>query len=141
MFAARYYGIKNVIVEDVAKPVCGPNEVLIEIKYAGICGSDLHIYRKGMFVTSIPETLGHEFVGIVKEVGSKVNNRKLGDRVVGDPRVFCGNCRWCKEENYHLCPQLGFIGEVSPGCFAEFITINAKKHLKFLNMLISGRRH
>lgn len=130
MLAVRYHGIENIKVEDVAEPDYGPYEVLVRVKYAGICGSDLHIYRKGMFITSVPEIMGHEFVGVVEEVGSKVNNIKPGDYVVGDPRVSCGRCRWCREGNYHLCPQLGFIGEVSPGCFAEFIVMSEKKLFK-----------
>jgi threonine dehydrogenase-like Zn-dependent dehydrogenase len=67
LLAARYYGIGQVRVEDIPAPVCGPGQALIRVAYAGVCGSDLHIFRKGMFVTSIPETMGHEFSGVVEQ--------------------------------------------------------------------------
>lgn len=129
VISARFYGIGDIRIDEVAKPIPGPHEALIKVAYAGICGSDLHIYRKGMFVARIPETMGHEFVGIVEAVGEKVRNVGCGDRVVGDPRVGCGKCAWCAEGGYNLCPQLGFIGEAVPGCFAEYLTLPADKLL------------
>lgn len=130
MLAAQYFGIKNVRVGDVIKPTCGSNQVLIKIAYAGICGSDLHNYNKGMFMTYTPEIMGHEFSGMVIEVGSNVSGIHPGDHVVGDPRVGCGNCFWCEKDEVNLCPNLGFIGEVSPGCFAEYLTLDSHKLLK-----------
>jgi len=127
LLAVRYYGIGDVRVENIAKPVCGPGEVLIKVAYAGICGSDLHIFRKGMFVTYTPETMGHEFVGTVEAVGEGVTAFKPHDHVVGDPRVGCGTCEWCRQGAFNLCPSLGFIGEVSQGCFAEYIVMDARK--------------
>jgi len=130
LLAARYYGIGQVRTEDIPRPVCGPGQALIKVAYAGICGSDLHIFRKGMFVTSIPETMGHEFSGVVEEIGEGVTEVRPGDHVVGDPRVSCGGCRWCRQGAFNLCPGLGFIGEVAPGCFAEYLVLDAKKLLK-----------
>lgn len=130
MLAARYYGIGQVRTEEVPVPVCGPGQALIKVAYAGICGSDLHIYRKGMFVTSVPETMGHEFSGVVVAVGKGVTEVRPGDRVVGDPRVSCGCCRWCRRGAFSLCPGLAFIGEVAPGCFAEYLALDAKKLIK-----------
>ena len=130
MLAARYYGIGQVCVENIPSPVCGPGQALVRVAYAGICGSDLHIFRKGMFVTSIPETMGHEFAGVVEQIGEGVTELNPGDHVVGDPRVSCGVCRWCGEGSYNLCPTLGFIGEVMPGCFAEYLVLDEKKLLK-----------
>jgi 2-desacetyl-2-hydroxyethyl bacteriochlorophyllide A dehydrogenase len=130
LLAVRYYGIRQVRVENIPKPECGPGQALVKVAYAGICGSDLHIFRKGMFVTSIPETMGHEFSGVVEQVGEGVTKVSPGDHVVGDPRVSCGNCQWCREGSYNLCPGLGFIGEVAPGCFAEYLVLDAKKLLK-----------
>lgn len=129
MLAVRYHGVQDVKTEDITKPTCGPDEVLVKVAYAGICGSDLHVYRKGMFVTSAPVTMGHEFSGVVEEVGANVRNVKPGDHVVGDPRISCGTCRYCKEGDINLCPGLGFIGEVSPGCFAEYIVMKSNKLL------------
>jgi 2-desacetyl-2-hydroxyethyl bacteriochlorophyllide A dehydrogenase len=130
LLAARYYGIKNIRVENIPIPVCGPGQALIKVAYAGICGSDLHIFRKGMFMTSIPETMGHEFSGVVEQVGEGVTEVRPGDHVVGDPRVSCGACRWCREGSYNLCPDLGFIGEVMPGSFAEYLILDEKKLIK-----------
>lgn len=130
MLAARYYGIGDVRVEDIPIPACGPGEVLVKVAYAGICGSDLHVFRKGMFVTCVPVTMGHEFSGTVLETGAGVSGFSTGDNVAGDPRVFCGKCRWCRQGKYNLCPGLGFIGEVSPGCFAEYIVLDHRRLLK-----------
>ncbi|NPV73218.1 MAG: alcohol dehydrogenase catalytic domain-containing protein [Pelotomaculum sp.] len=130
MLAVRYYGIGDIRVENIPKPAPGHDEVLVKVAYAGICGSDLHIFRKGMFISSAPVTMGHEFSGVVEEVGAGVTGLRPGDQVVGDPRVPCGRCQWCRREQYNLCPGLGFIGEVRPGCFAEHIAINYKKLLK-----------
>ncbi len=130
MLAVRFYGIRDVRIENVPIPAYGPEEVLIKVKYGGICGSDLHIFKKGMFVGSTPVVMGHEFSGIIEKVGSKVKDLSPGDYVVGDPRVPCNKCKWCQEGLYHLCPELGFIGEVSPGCFAEYLAMDAKKLFK-----------
>jgi 2-desacetyl-2-hydroxyethyl bacteriochlorophyllide A dehydrogenase len=130
LLAARYYGIRHIRVENIPKPVCGPGQALIKVAYAGICGSDLHVFRKGMFMTSIPETMGHEFSGVVDQIGAGVTEVRSGDHVVGDPRVPCGACQWCGEGAYNLCPGLGFIGEVAPGCFAEYLALDEKKLIK-----------
>ncbi|NLJ77026.1 MAG: alcohol dehydrogenase catalytic domain-containing protein [Peptococcaceae bacterium] len=130
MLAVRYHGVGQVHVEDMSRPVCGPGQVLVKVVYAGICGSDLHIFRKGMFVSTIPEIMGHEFSGVVEQVGPKVITLQPGDQVVGDPRVSCGTCAWCRTGAYNLCPNLGFIGEVRPGCFAEYLVLNANKLIK-----------
>lgn len=129
MLAARYYGIGQVRAENIPKPTCGPGQALVKVAYAGICGSDLHVFRKGMFITSIPETMGHEFSGVVEQIGEGVTEVHPGDHVVGDPRVSCGACRWCGEGDYNMCPGLGFIGEVIPGCFAEYLVLDTKKLL------------
>lgn len=127
MLAARYYGIQDIRVEDIPKPECLPGKVLVRVSYAGICGSDLHIYRKGMFVVTVPQTMGHEFCGIVEEVGEGVQGFKVGDHVIADPRVTCGKCQWCQEGAYNLCPELSFIGEICPGSYAEYILMDAEK--------------
>lgn len=130
MLAARYYGIGDIRVEEIPRPVCGRDEVLVKVAYAGICGSDLHIYRKGMFVTSVPVTMGHEFSGTVAETGAGVTGLVPSDTVAGDPRVSCGSCEWCRQNRGNLCPELGFIGEVSPGCFAQYLLIKPEYLLK-----------
>lgn len=123
MKAARYYGLQDVRFEEIDKPRCGNNEALIRVAYAGICGSDLHIYNKGMFIQNIPETMGHEFVGTIEEVGADVTRFHPGDVVIANPMVPCMHCASCAEGSYNTCEGLGFIGEVRQGCFAEYIAM------------------
>ena len=130
MKTARYYGIKDIRCEELPIPNCGEKDVLIKVAYAGICGSDLHIYKKGMFIQNIPETMGHEFSGTVVKTGSKVHSLQAGDRVTANPMVTCGNCIACRTGHRGSCETLGFIGEVRPGCFAEYIALPQEDVIK-----------
>lgn len=130
MKTARYYGIEDIRYEELSVPNCGEKDVLIKVAYAGICGSDLHIYKKGMFIQNIPETMGHEFSGTVIKTGSKVHSLQAGDRVTANPMVTCGNCIACRTERRGSCETLGFIGEVRPGCFAEYIALPQEDVIK-----------
>lgn len=133
MKAARYYGIRDVRCEEIKKPSYGPDDALIRVSYAGICGSDLHIYNKGMFIQNIPETMGHEFVGIIEAVGENVKQFVPGDAVVANPMVPCMQCDSCRQGSFHTCEALGFIGEVRPGCFCEYIAIGQDTLIKVPN--------
>ena len=126
MKTVRYYGIEDVRYEELAVPDVGADDVLIKVLYAGICGSDLHIYRKGMFVQRIPETMGHEFVGVIAVPGENVKGFKPGQLVTANPMVPCMECDSCRDGNYNTCDSLGFIGEVRPGCFAGYISMPEK---------------
>lgn len=130
MKTARYYGIEDIRYEELPVPNCGEKGVLIKVAYAGICGSDLHIYKKGMFIQNIPETMGHEFSGTVIKTGSKVHSLQAGDRVTANPMVTCGNCIACRTRHRGSCETLGFIGEVRPGCFAEYIALPQEDVIK-----------
>lgn len=130
MKTARYYGIEDIRYEELPVPNCGEKDVLIKVSYAGICGSDLHIYKKGMFIQNIPETMGHEFSGTVIKTGSKVHSLQAGDRVTANPMVTCGNCIACRTGHRGSCETLGFIGEVRPGCFAEYIALPQEDVIK-----------
>lgn len=130
MKTARYYGIEDIRYEELPIPNCGEKDVLIKVAYAGICGSDLHIYKKGMFIQNIPETMGHEFSGTVIKTGSKVHSLQAGDRVTANPMVTCGNCIACRTRHRGSCETLGFIGEVRPGCFAEYIALPQEDVIK-----------
>ena len=123
MKAARYYGIRDLRCEELPIPQFKEDEVLIRVAYAGICGSDLHIYNKQMFIQNIPETMGHEFVGRIEAVGSLVSGFSKGDAVIANPMVSCGHCPACQKKHFNCCENLGFIGEVRPGCFAEYIVL------------------
>ena len=130
MKTARYYGIEDIRYEELPVPNCGEKDVLIKVAYAGICGSDLHIYKKGMFIQNIPETMGHEFSGTVIKTGSKVHSLQAGDRITANPMVTCGNCIACRTGHRGSCETLGFIGEVRPGCFAEYIALPQEDVIK-----------
>ncbi|ATW28495.1 hypothetical protein DCMF_09410 [Candidatus Formimonas warabiya] len=130
MKAVRYYGIQDIRVEEIEKPRLQGDEVLVKVLYAGVCGSDMHIYRRGMFMVNIPETMGHELVGVIEQVGSDAQEFRVGDYVVADPRVPCGQCSSCLKGSYHTCAALGFIGEVSPGGFAEYLAVKKEKLIK-----------
>lgn len=125
MKAVRNYGIEDVRVEDIPKPIPKQGEALIRILYSGICGSDLHIYKKGMFITYTPETMGHEFVGEIADPNG--GSLTVGQLVVGDPRVPCLKCSACRTQGYQRCESLGFIGEVSQGCFTQYIAMPWEK--------------
>lgn len=126
MKAISYYGIQNIRCEDKPVPQCGAGQVLIRIAYVGICGSDLHIYNKGMFIQNIPEIMGHEFSGTVASTGAGVTSVKVGDKVTANPMVTCGSCIACRTGFPGSCSQLGFIGEVRPGAYAQYIVLPEK---------------
>ena len=130
MKALRYYAPRKLQVDDLPKPIPNPDQALIKILYSGICGSDLHIYRQGMFMTYAPETLGHEFVGIV-ETAPLGSGYKKGDIVTANPAVYCNKCEACQRQDFIHCENLCFIGEVCPGCHAEYMLISPNKLIKF----------
>jgi 2-desacetyl-2-hydroxyethyl bacteriochlorophyllide A dehydrogenase len=127
MRVARYHGVRDVRIEDLAKPDVGPDDALVRVAYAGICGSDLHVYAKGMFGIVPPMTMGHEFSGVVEAVGDEVDSLCPGDHVIGDPRLGCERCEWCRRGEYHLCAELAFVGEAMPGSYAEYIVLPERR--------------
>lgn len=129
MKAIRYYGIGDIRFEDIEPVQAESGQALLKTLYSGICGSDLHIYRTGMFMEYTPETMGHEFVGeVVTAPGG--SGFQPGDMVTGDPRVVCGSCVACNADASQSCSTLGFIGEVRPGCFAEYVALEPEKLVK-----------
>ncbi|MDA3949181.1 MAG: NAD(P)-dependent alcohol dehydrogenase [Spirochaeta sp.] len=115
------------------EPKPGAADVLIDIRRAGICGSDVHYYEHfqiGQFIPQAPLILGHEFAGVVTEVGSTVTTVELGDRVTVEPSIECGNCAQCRAGRYNLCTNLRFIGTAATiphidGGFAERVVVPA----------------
>ncbi|OAL39088.1 D-xylulose reductase A [Fonsecaea nubica] len=105
-------GIKDVCFEDRPVPkLTGSRDVLLQVNYTGICGSDVHYWqhgRIGHFVVNEPMVLGHESAGTVLEVGSGVKSLKKGDRVAMEPGIPCRHCVRCKEGKYNLCPDMAF---------------------------------
>jgi threonine 3-dehydrogenase len=113
-------------LEDVPEPVIGINDVLVRVRYAGICGTDVHIFQWDDWAQRtipVPMVIGHEFVGEIAAVGSNVNDFYPGDIVSGEGHVVCGRCRNCLAGRRHLCAQTLGVGVNRPGGFAEFIAL------------------
>jgi len=120
MKAAFYRGDKSFAVENVSSEPVGSGEVKIDVAYCGICGTDLHVYHGAMDARiTTNRVIGHEMSGTVSEVGSKVSNAKVGDRVVVRPLVHCGECHACKAGNQHICSKLLFLGLDTHGAFQQ----------------------
>jgi L-iditol 2-dehydrogenase len=113
--------------EEVPCPRPGPGEVLIRITRAGICGSDLHVYRGQNPVIKPPVMMGHEATGVVEAAGEGVTSRRAGDRVVVIPYVACGECRYCRAGRANVCERLLTIGGMDHnGAFADFMVMPAE---------------
>ena len=113
-------------LEEVAEPAIGINDVLVRVRYAGICGTDVHIFQWDDWAQKtipVPMVIGHEFVGEIVAVGSNVNDFYPGDIVSGEGHVVCGRCRNCLAGRRHLCAQTLGVGVNRPGGFAEFIAL------------------
>ena len=124
--------LHNIEINECDKPqITKSDDVLIEVKSVGICGSDIHYYRQGRIgnqTIHYPFRAGHEFSGRIIAVGTDVSNLSVGDRVAVDPLVWCGKCSECLNGRYHTCLNQKFTGAPGQleGALAEFITIPAK---------------
>lgn len=115
-------------LEQVDDPVPGPNDVLIRVSKAAICGTDLHIYNWDKWAQGtvpVPMVVGHEYVGIVEEVGSAIKAVAKGQRVAGEGHIMCGECRNCRAGRGHLCRDTRGVGVNRPGAFADYVCIPA----------------
>jgi L-idonate 5-dehydrogenase len=129
MKAYLLHGAKDLREADLPQPVAGPGEVVVAMRRAGICGSDMHYYshgKIGSFVPKRPFVLGHEFAGAIVAVGAGVPASLIGARVTVDPSIPCGSCAFCRGGRYNLCPDMRFYGSAScdphlNGGFEEFI--------------------
>ena len=127
------HGAEDLRLEQIPRPAPGRGEVLVEVRAAGICGSDLHYYahgRCGNFVPTRPFTLGHEFAGQIVAAGAGVDAMLVGARVAVDPSRPCGRCRLCRQGRYNLCPEMVYFGSASvdppsDGCFADYVVAPA----------------
>jgi L-iditol 2-dehydrogenase len=112
---------EQISVQEVPNPKAESHGIVVKVKAAGICGSDVHFYQRGG-----PGTImGHEFAGDITEIGPEVKGLKIGDRVVAMGGRGCGECYWCKRGEYIKCTKLGFVGYAYPGAFAEYVAIPA----------------
>lgn len=115
-------------IRDVSEPEIRPDEVLIKVRRAGICGTDLHIYNWDEWSQSRiqpPLVLGHEFMGEVVEAGALAENIRLGDRVSAEGHLVCGHCELCRTGQSHVCRDTQIIGIDRDGAFAELVAIPA----------------
>ena len=113
-------------MEDVPEPQCGTNDVKIKVTHTGICGTDLHIYTWNEWAQrtlDLPLITGHEFCGIVEEIGPGITHYKPGDHVSGEAHITCGYCRNCRAGKRHLCHKTICVGIQRDGAFAEYLVI------------------
>jgi threonine 3-dehydrogenase len=119
---------RGIWMQSIDEPRVGPNDVLIQVNRAAICGTDIHIYQWDDWARStipVPLTIGHEFSGVIVECGSEVAGYAVGDRVSAEGHITCGFCRNCRAGRRHLCMNTKGIGVSRPGAFAEYIAMPA----------------
>lgn len=127
MKAAFMEGIDRMVIKETERPRAGKKQVVVQIEYVGICGSDVHYFhngRCGAYVVPDGEDfmLGHECAGTVTEVGEGCTKLKVGDRVALEPGITCGECEFCKSGRYNLCPNVVFLATPPvQGCYEEYI--------------------
>lgn len=136
MKAARWHGIEDIRIEEIKNPLFPKEDwVQINVKACGICGSDIHEYENGPVALGKkngkrqklpPVALGHEFSGVINEVGKNVLNLTKGMKVVIDAGIPCGKCHYCKSNLNILCNDRGILGLTLDGGFAEYINVPAK---------------
>jgi threonine 3-dehydrogenase len=123
-------------LRDVPKPACGPNDALIRVHYAGVCGTDLHIWEWDAWASARlkpPLVIGHEFSGEVAELGREAAAAGLlavGDPVTAEGHIICGHCLQCRIGEGHLCKRTQIIGVDRDGAFAEYIAMPAGNVMK-----------
>ncbi|WP_276354544.1 zinc-dependent alcohol dehydrogenase family protein [Cohnella caldifontis] len=110
------------VVKEVPYPQPGPGEVTIRVKNVGICGTDFHIFE-GEFISPYPIIPGHEFSGVIDQVGEGVTAFAPGDRVTADPSIFCGKCEYCLTNRGNHCLNWGALGNTVDGSMAEFVRV------------------
>ena len=125
MKALRLYGVEHLELVDVPKPQITADEVLIKVRAASICGTDVRMWKNGAAnaTEEHPLTLGHEFAGDIAEVGSNVTDYQVGQKVSVVPNIGCGKCDHCVSGNTHLCTDMQAFGVTMDGGFAEYVRV------------------
>ena len=121
MKAVLFYGPQDIRYEDVKIKPLAKGEILVKVKSALTCGTDVKTFRRGhpVLIKKVPSGFGHEFSGVVEKIGAGVNNVKVGDRVVCANSAPCGKCFYCRHEEYNLCENLDLLN----GAYAEYIVV------------------
>ncbi len=127
MLAVVKYGQKDGMVElrDVSIPQIGDEDILLEVKAAGICGSDIEMWHNNFtYIVNTPVIQGHEFCGIIADTGRSVTKWKKGDRVISETSAYvCGNCYFCRSGDYNMCPRRLGYGYGVDGAFTRFVKV------------------
>jgi threonine 3-dehydrogenase len=117
---------KGAVLTDISVPAVGPGELLVHVKAAAICGTDIHIFAWNKFAEdriTTPMVFGHEFAGEVVEVGPGVKGFAPGDHVAGETHLPCGQCEFCRTGRQHICQDMKILGVQVPGVFSEYAVI------------------
>ena len=122
MKALVFQGPKQFEVKEVPIPQCGADEMLVRVRFAGVCGTDNRIYQ-GTKVIAAPRITGHEFSGTIERLGSHVKGYQLGQRVSVYPMLYCGHCYCCREGRTNICVNRTTIGYEIDGGFAQYVKI------------------
>jgi 2-desacetyl-2-hydroxyethyl bacteriochlorophyllide A dehydrogenase len=116
---------ETIEIKQVADPICGSEDVIVQVARVGICGTDLHIYRND-YLSRFPIIPGHEFGGVIVEVGQKVTDFRCGDRVAVDPNLYCGHCYFCRNQQANHCLNWQAVGVTRDGAFADYVAVPAR---------------
>ncbi|MFC7205309.1 zinc-binding dehydrogenase [Haloferax namakaokahaiae] len=130
-------GTKSVEVRDIERPEIGPNDVLVDVKYAGVCGSDVHAFllMDGFEWIQVPRIMGHEYTGHVVETGEEVTRFQPGDAVVEAPIHPCGECHQCEIGEMNVCQNTTITGMHTDGAFTEFTSVHEEHLIKIPNSI------
>lgn len=124
---------RGIWLQEVEKPVPSVNEVLIKIRKTAICGTDIHIYRWDNWAQKtikVPMVIGHEYVGVIEDMGSGVVGFEVGERVTGEGHIACGKCRNCRRGRKHICENTIGVGVNRDGAFAEYVAIPSENVMR-----------
>ena len=125
MRAAVYMGPGEIVVRDVETPRPGPGEILLKMRAAAVCGTDVRIYLRGQANVVPPHVTGHEICGEIAEIGRGVTGYEFGQRVTSVTSIGCGACPMCARGWTNMCPGARYIGYHFPGAFAEYMVVPA----------------
>lgn len=125
MKAIVFTGQNEVSLGVLPEPVAGSGDVVVEVKASGICHTDYEVLKANYGTSAFPVVPGHEYAGVVVDVGPGVASVAVGERVVVDPNIECGSCRACRRSWAHLCDKLGAYGVTQNGGFAGFSVVKA----------------
>ena len=117
MKVATWRGESRFTIDEVSDPIAGPGHVVVAVKTAGICGTDIHA-TQGLFPWAPPMVMGHEYTGVVRDVGRGVNRRLVGQPVACEPSYGCGECPACAAQRISQCPKCTRVGG-----FAEYVAL------------------